>query len=116
MLPIIEAWSKRHMRPRRGFIDQDKRERELQRLLRLLQDDPAQGLRFALPIPNRIDLLGVHVFAQIYAVAPNQNPAWIVISDAVDWMIPLDGGCSGVGPYVVEIIRGELPDGVEEAA
>lgn len=36
----------------------------------------------------------------------------LVSGDAIDWEIPLDGGCSGVGPYVVEVISGELPDGV----
>ncbi len=36
----------------------------------------------------------------------------LVSGDVIDWMIPLDGGCSGVGPYVVEVIAGQLPDGV----
>jgi hypothetical protein len=32
--------------------------------------------------------------------------------DTLDYEIPLGGGCSGQGPYVVEVIDGSLPDGV----
>jgi hypothetical protein len=32
-------------------------------------------------------------------------------TDAVDWEIPLDGGCGG--PYLVRVLSGTLPDGIE---
>ena len=35
-----------------------------------------------------------------------------VSGDVIDWEIPLSGGCSGSGPFVVEIITGALPLGV----
>jgi len=37
-------------------------------------------------------------------------PTGFTSGDAIDWEIPLDGGCGG--PYVVELIAGTLPDGV----
>ncbi|MCB9883928.1 MAG: hypothetical protein H6838_00470 [Planctomycetes bacterium] len=45
----LEAWATRQLSHRKK-IDDDKRRRELERLLALLRDDPARGLHFAIPL------------------------------------------------------------------
>ena len=45
------------------------------------------------------------------AIMSSTLPA-VQSGDAVDFEIPLSGGCSGSGPYVVEVIAGALPEGV----
>lgn len=47
----------------------------------------ATTLQFSLAIPNDPGLLQAHVYAQGYAIAPNVNPAWIIVSNGIDWTI-----------------------------
>lgn len=45
----LEGWAKRFERPE-ARLNQSQRDREVERLLKLLQDDPSKGLRYALPM------------------------------------------------------------------
>jgi len=44
-------------------------------------------LSYSLAIPNVSSLLGMHLYLQAYAYAPGVNPAQIIISNGIDWLI-----------------------------
>jgi len=44
-------------------------------------------LSYSLAIPNVPSLIGMHLYLQAYAYAPGYNPAQIVISNGIDWML-----------------------------
>lgn len=46
----------------------------------------ANSMQFGFAVPDMDSLLGVHVFVQAYALAPNENPAWIIVSNGIDLM------------------------------
>ena len=47
----------------------------------------ATTLEFSLAIPNDPGLLNAHAYLQAFALAPNVNPAWIIVSNGIDWLI-----------------------------
>ena len=42
---------------------------------------------FSLPLPFQFSLIDVHVYLQAWAVAPGMNPANIIVSNGLDWLI-----------------------------
>ncbi len=42
---------------------------------------------YSLQIPNAGNLIGVHLYLQAWAVAPGANPANIIVSNGLDWLI-----------------------------
>jgi hypothetical protein len=42
---------------------------------------------FGLPLPFQFSLIDVHVYLQAWAVAPGMNPANIIVSNGLDWLI-----------------------------
>jgi hypothetical protein len=55
---------------------------------------------------------GFSIDANPLVITSNSIDPTLVSGDVIDWEIPLEGGCSGSGPFVVEVIAGQLPDGV----
>jgi hypothetical protein len=47
----------------------------------------ATSMSFSYAVPAVPSLIGGHVYLQAYAVAPGENPAWLIASNGIDWRL-----------------------------